>query len=107
MLDSPLDSPLMVLEEQVRDLYNAKNQLLQALPTLAKHATSESLRRAMQGPLEEGEEVREENAEPGEIDTELIDANTKLAEILRGEVLPVSETAAQQPATSPDKRSSR
>lgn len=78
MLDTPPDSPLTVLEEQVRDLYNAKNQLLKALPTLAKRATSESLRMAMQGLTEEGMEV-----------------------------LPASESKGQQQAASPEQRSSR
>ncbi len=42
-----------VLQDQVRDLYSAENQLVKALPKMAKAASSESLREAFEGHLEE------------------------------------------------------
>lgn len=95
------------LVEQIRDLYNAENQLVKALPKMAKAAASESLRsafeqhleetkehverleqaaamleikptgkkcKAMQGLIEEGKEVLEEDGPGAVIDTLLIAA---------------------------------
>ena len=42
-----------VLEEQLQDLYNAENQLIKALPKLAKKASSEGLKKALLEHLEE------------------------------------------------------
>lgn len=42
-----------VLEDQLKDLYSAENQLLKALPKMAKKASSETLRGAFQTHLEE------------------------------------------------------
>lgn len=102
-----LDSLRSLLTEQIKDLYNAENQLLKALPKLAKKASSESLReafeghlaetqghvdrlaevaqhletkpsgkvcKAMQGLIEEGKEVLEEDGKPAVIDAALIAA---------------------------------
>lgn len=96
-----------LLEDQIKDLYNAENQLLKALPKMAKKASSESLRmafeghldetrehverlvqvaemletkpggktcKAMQGLIEEGKEVLEEDGEGAIIDAALIAA---------------------------------
>ena len=48
-----LDSLESALHDQVRDLYSAENQLLKALPKLAKKATTTSLREALLSHLEE------------------------------------------------------
>ncbi len=40
-------------QDQVRDLYSAENQLLKALPKMAKAASSERLRQAFEGHLEQ------------------------------------------------------
>lgn len=45
-----------LLEEQVKDLYNAENQLVKALPKMAKKATTPSLQKAFEGHLEETRE---------------------------------------------------
>lgn len=42
-----------LMKEQVRDLYSAENQLLKALPKMAKASTSDSLRAAFESHLEE------------------------------------------------------
>lgn len=42
-----------LLEDQLKDLYSAENQLLKALPKMAKAASSESLRQAFETHLEE------------------------------------------------------
>ncbi len=42
-----------LLEEQIKDLYNAENQLLKALPRMAKKASSEELKDAFNAHLEE------------------------------------------------------
>lgn len=42
-----------LLHDQIKDLYNAENQLIKALPKLAKKASSETLRAAFEGHLEE------------------------------------------------------
>jgi len=99
------------LEEQVKDLYNAENQLVKALPKMAKAASNPSLRmafenhleetkqhvarleevaelmeikptgktcRAMQGLIEEGKEVLEEDGENSVIDAMLIGAAQRI-----------------------------
>jgi len=91
--------------EQLKDLYNAENQLVKALPKMAKAAKSEALREGfeqhlqqtkghvqrleqifealdespkgrkcagMQGLVQEGEEVIEENSDDGALDAGLI-----------------------------------
>lgn len=95
------------LQEQLRDLYSAENQLVKALPKMAKAATSDTLRdaieshldetrghvdrlqkiatilefkpggkkcKAMQGLIEEGREVLDEEGEGSVIDIALIAA---------------------------------
>jgi ferritin-like metal-binding protein YciE len=42
-----------LLEDELKDLYNAENQLLKALPKMAKAASSPDLRRAFERHLEE------------------------------------------------------
>lgn len=42
-----------LLEEQLKDLYNAENQLTKALPKMAKKASSPSLKKAFTSHLEE------------------------------------------------------
>jgi ferritin-like metal-binding protein YciE len=97
--------------EQLRDLYSAENQLIKALPKMAKAASSDELRRAieehleqtkgqaerleqifqeldlkpkgkkcvaMEGLIEEGKEVLEEEAEPAVIDAGIIGAAQKV-----------------------------
>jgi len=51
-----LDSLKSLLDEQIKDLYNAENQLLKALPKMAKKASNEKLRVAFEGHLEETRE---------------------------------------------------
>ena len=48
-----LNSMYDVLEEQIKDLYHAENQLVKALPRMAKAASSEALRQAFANHLEE------------------------------------------------------
>lgn len=48
-----LESLSELLEDQLKDLYNAENQLLKALPKMVKNASSESLAEAIQNHLEE------------------------------------------------------
>ena len=102
-----LDSLEMLLVEQLRDLYNAEQQLIKALPKMAKAATNPDLRQgfeehleqtrghaqrleaifaemdvkargkkcaAMEGLIEEGKELMEEDAEPEVLDAGLIAA---------------------------------
>ena len=97
--------------EELRDLYNAENQLLKALPKLAKAASDPNLRAAfeehlevtrgqvdrldrifkrlgerptgkkcvaMQGLIEEGKEMMEEDAPPAVLDAALISAAQKV-----------------------------
>lgn len=45
-----------VLEEELKDIYSAENQILSALPKMIKKASSESLRAAFETHLEETEE---------------------------------------------------
>jgi len=102
-----LDSLKSLLEDQIKDLYSAENQLIKALPRMAKAASSASLReafethldetrqhaerlqsiaqlleikpggkkcKAMEGLVEEGKEVLEEDGEGAVIDAALIAA---------------------------------
>lgn len=48
-----MDNLTELLEEQIKDLYNAENQLLKALPRMAKKASSEELKEAFTAHLEE------------------------------------------------------
>ncbi len=48
-----LDTLKSLLEDQIKDLYSAENQLLKALPKMAKAASSQALREAFTGHLEE------------------------------------------------------
>src|SRR5947209_8743877 len=47
-----IDSLEMLLEEELKDIYNAEKQLVKALPKMAKKATSEDLRAAIEEHLE-------------------------------------------------------
>jgi len=100
-----------LLVEELKDLYSAENQLLKALPKMAKAAKSEELQqafenhlqqteehvqrlekigtqlgesmkgkkcKAMEGLVEEGKEVMEEDAEPILLDLALIGAAQKV-----------------------------
>jgi ferritin-like metal-binding protein YciE len=102
-----LDSLKKLYIEELRDLYSAENQILKALPKMAKGATSPALQaaftehlaqtkgqverlemifealekspkgktcKAMQGLIEEGSELLEEDAEPAVLDAALIAA---------------------------------
>ncbi|HEX8877755.1 MAG TPA: ferritin-like domain-containing protein [Phycisphaerales bacterium] len=48
-----LDNLKSLLEDQIRDLYSAENQLTKALPKMAKKATSETLKDAFTSHLDE------------------------------------------------------
>lgn len=100
-----------LLVEQLKDLYSAENQLIKALPKMAKAATSSDLKNgfkehleqtrghaerieqiceqlevspkgkkcaAMEGLVEEGKEMMEEDAEPNVLDAGLIAAAQKV-----------------------------
>lgn len=102
-----LDSIKSLLEDQVKDLYSAENQLIKALPKMAKKATSPHLKelftshleqtrahaermtqaaalleikpggkkcKAMEGLIEEGKEVIEEDGDDNVIDSALVAA---------------------------------
>jgi ferritin-like metal-binding protein YciE len=102
-----LDSLQKALQEQLRDLYSAENQLVKALPKMAKAASSDALReaitnhldetrghvdrlqeaarlmdfkpggkrcKAMEGLIEEGKEVLDEEGDESVIDVALIAA---------------------------------
>lgn len=102
-----LDSLKSLLEDQVKDLYSAENQLIKALPRMAKKATSPQLKelftshleqtrghaermsqaaalleikpggkkcKAMEGLIEEGKEVIEEDGDDAVIDSALVAA---------------------------------
>ena len=106
-----ISTPRDLLVEELKDLYSAENQLVKALPKMAKAATSEELReafethlqetevhvarlekigeslgesmkgkkcKAMEGLVEEGKEVMEEDAEPALLDLALIGAAQKV-----------------------------
>jgi ferritin-like metal-binding protein YciE len=102
-----MDSLQDLFEDELKDIYNAENQLLKALPKMAKKASSASLKQAftshlketanhvkrldaigeeldikltgkkchaMEGLVEEGKEVLEEDGPDAVIDTALIGA---------------------------------
>ncbi len=103
-----MDTLNELLEDEIRDIYNAENQLVKALPKMAKKATSPALKdaftshlketenhvkrleavgellgiaklagkkcHAMEGLIEEGKEVLEEDGEGAVIDAALIGA---------------------------------
>ncbi len=48
-----LSSLCRLLVEQLQDLYSAETQLVKALPKIAKHASSDALRKAIESHLEE------------------------------------------------------
>lgn len=48
-----LDSLEILFVEELRDIYNAENQLIKALPKMAKRASSEELRQAFEEHLEQ------------------------------------------------------
>jgi ferritin-like metal-binding protein YciE len=48
-----MDNLTELLEEQIKDLYNAEHQLLKALPRMAKKASSDELKDAFNSHLEE------------------------------------------------------
>jgi ferritin-like metal-binding protein YciE len=50
-----IDSLQELLVEELRDLYSAENQILKALPKMAKNASSRELRTAFEGHLKETE----------------------------------------------------
>ena len=108
---SKISTPRDLLVEELKDLYSAENQLVKALPKMAKAATSEELReafqthlqqtqvqvqrleqigkklgesmkgkkcKAMEGLVEEGKEVIEEDMEPAILDLALIGAAQKV-----------------------------
>jgi ferritin-like metal-binding protein YciE len=103
----PMETLEDLLEEQLQDLFSAENQLLKALPKMAKRASSAKLKKAferhveetrkqverlrdvaerleiklagktckaMQGLIEEGQEVLEEDGEGPVIDAALVAA---------------------------------
>ena len=51
-----LDSLQKLYIEELRDLYNAENQLVKALPKMAKHASHQELKRAFEDHLEQTKE---------------------------------------------------
>ena len=51
-----LDSLETLYVEELRDLYNAENQLLKALPKMAKDASAPELKQAFEDHLEQTEE---------------------------------------------------
>lgn len=106
-----ISTPRDLLIEELKDLYSAENQLLKALPKMAKASTSDELReafathleqteghverlnkigeqlgetmkgkkcKAMEGLVEEGKEIMEEDAEPAMMDLALIGAAQKV-----------------------------
>lgn len=108
---STIKSTRELLVEELKDLYSAENQLVKALPRMAKAATSEELQeafethlketkrhaeriekimkrldesprgkkcKAMEGLIEEGKEVMQEDALPAMMDLALIAAAQKV-----------------------------
>jgi ferritin-like metal-binding protein YciE len=108
---SKLTSPKELLIEELKDLYSAENQLIKALPRMAKAAESEELReafethleetrvhaerleeimkqldesprgkkcKAMEGLVEEGKDMMQEDGEPPILDLALIGAAQKV-----------------------------
>jgi ferritin-like metal-binding protein YciE len=51
-----ISNPRDLLVEEIKDLYSAENQLIKALPKMAKAATSDELREAFETHLDETEE---------------------------------------------------
>jgi len=51
-----LDSLQKLYVEELRDLYNAENQLVKALPKMAKHASHQELKQAFEDHLEQTKE---------------------------------------------------
>jgi ferritin-like metal-binding protein YciE len=107
LIMATLKSLTQLMEDEIKDLYSAENQLLKALPKMAKKASSATLKaaftshlketeghvarleaigktldmklsgkkcKAMEGLIEEGKEVLEEEGEPSLIDAALIGA---------------------------------
>src|SRR5580704_9147581 len=103
----PMDTLAELMEDELKDLFNAENQLLKALPRLAKKASDPKLKdaftshlaetqghvarletigqelgikltgkkcKAMEGLIEEGKEVLEEDGQSAVIDAALIGA---------------------------------
>jgi ferritin-like metal-binding protein YciE len=106
-----LDSLNVLFLDELKDLYSAENQLIKAIPKMAKAASSPDLRsgfekhleqtkhhverleqilgalganpkgkkcKAMEGLIEEGKELMEEDAEPSVMDAALIAAAQKV-----------------------------
>jgi ferritin-like metal-binding protein YciE len=106
-----LSTPRDLLIDELKDLYSAENQLIKALPKMAKAASTEELQQAflthleetrvhaerleeimseldesprgkkcvaMEGLIEEGKEMLEEDATPGILDLALIGAAQKV-----------------------------
>lgn len=106
-----IDSLRKLYVEELKDLYSAEKQLLQALPRMAKKAENEQLRRAfeehtqvtqeqvsrlekifealgkpargkkckaMEGLIEEGKEIMQEDMEPEVMDAALISISQKI-----------------------------
>ncbi|PYL65280.1 MAG: ferritin-like domain-containing protein [Verrucomicrobia bacterium] len=79
-----LDTLQKLYTDELRDLYNAENQLLKALPKMAKAASSEDLKdafktcRAMKGLIEEGSEILKEEGEESILDAGIIVAAQKV-----------------------------
>lgn len=69
-----LSTPRDLLVEELKDLYSAENQLLKALPKMAKAATSDELREAFETHLQETE---------GQV-TRLEKIGTSLGESMKG-----------------------
>lgn len=63
---SKIKSLREVFEENIKDLYSAESQLLKALPKMAKAASSESLREALEAHLEETQQQLERLEQIGE-----------------------------------------
>ena len=62
-----MDSLSDLLEDEIKDLYSAENQLLKALPKMAKKATSETLKQAFTSHMEETKGHVERLQKVGEI----------------------------------------
>ncbi len=76
-----LDSLADFLEEELKDLYNAENQLLKALPKMAKRAAADQLREAFTKHLEETREhVERLNTIGEELDIKLTGKKCKAME---------------------------
>src|SRR6266700_4222411 len=88
-----LDTLQKLYTNELRDLYNAENQLLKALPKMAKAASSEELKNAfqkhleqtkgktchgMKGLIEEGSQILEEDGEESVLDAGIIVAAQKV-----------------------------